>query len=177
MTDARQPTSTEDRTRVRLAAIVYRDGEGTALAHLLDNLLAELRRTGVRVAGAIQDDVPRDDRGHCDMLLRELSGGRTFRISEDRGPAAAGCHLDTFALEDAAGLVEASLADGAEIVLLNKFGKREAQGRGFRGVLVAAVQHNFEAWTAFAGPLAQTLPLDQEAVAAWCRTALTAPRR
>ena len=188
MTDTGSSTSTAGRTAVRVAAITYQEGEGGALARLLDDLVAELRDAGVCVAGAIQDDVPRDNRTHDDMLLRELSSRRTFRISEDRGPAAAGCHLDTFALEDAAGLVEASLDSGAEILLLNKFGKREAQGRGFRGALAAAVQRdipvlvgigarNLDAWKEFAGPLAEALPLEREAVAAWCRSALRRPCR
>ncbi|MEX5726690.1 hypothetical protein Ga0609869_000043 [Rhodovulum iodosum] len=49
------------------------------------------------------------------------------------------CRLDPAALETAVGLVAAGLSSGADLLIVNKFGKHEAAGRGFRYVVAEAV--------------------------------------
>ena len=117
---------------MRLAAINYDGSSGT----LVDDVLAEavrfLKRAGLNVAGAIQWNEPLPDRRRCSMTLEDLASGRRILASEDRGPHARGCHLDTGTLEEAAALAAASIESGVDLVILNRFGKQEAAGRGFR---------------------------------------------
>lgn len=168
-----------------LGAAVYAEGEG----HRVDALLAEvargLRLQGLRVSGAIQHNTDGGDRCRCDMILEDLSSGRLVEISERRGPEARGCRLDSFALEDAVGSVIASLEQQPDILILNRFGKREAEGHGFRGaienamargipVLIAVSRSNLSAWKAFAASLGEQLPADAVAVLAWCQQACSA---
>jgi hypothetical protein len=86
-------------------------------------------------------------------------------------------------LETAVGLVSASLADGADVLIVNKFGKHEAEGRGFRAVIAEALtlgMHvivgvnglNLAGFEEFAGGLATCLPPDCEALAAWASQAI-----
>jgi hypothetical protein len=81
-------------------------------------------------------------------------------------------------LETAVGLVTASLAGGADVLIVNKFGKHEAEGRGFRAVIAEALALdipvivgvnglNMPGFEEFAGGLASRMPPDCEALAAW----------
>lgn len=115
-----------------------------------------LQLAGIRLAGVVQtNDVWHPDRA-CDMNLHLLGGRlpllrRRIRISERLGAEAEGCRLDTGALEEAVGLCEADL-DAAEILIVNKFGKREKEGGGFRPLIAEALSREIPVLTA-AGPL------------------------
>ncbi len=162
-----------------LAAIVYEPGTGNAVDLLLCEAAGRLAGRGIRLAGTVQRSRPRVDRCACDMLVTDLSSGRQTSISEDRGPMARGCRLDTHALETLVAATEAALADGADLLIVNKFGKREAEGAGFRPVIAAALgegipvlvavnRAQIAAWQAFAADFAETLAPTATAIAAWC---------
>ena len=113
------------------------DGEiDLTLQRLADTLIAG----GYRVAGTVQINTGRTDGGPCDMDVRVLPRGPVLRISQSLGRGSRGCRLDPAALERAVGLVEAGLAQGADCLLVNKFGKHEAEGRGFRPLIATALQ-------------------------------------
>jgi hypothetical protein len=112
------------------------------------------------------------------MDVRVLPDGAILRISQDLGPQSRGCRLDPAALETAVGLVAASLSSGADLLIVNKFGKHEAEGRGFRDVIAEAVAMdipvlvglnaiNRPAFESFADGLAVQLPSDPTALMAW----------
>lgn len=107
---------------------------------LLERLAARLAVQGVRCAGTVQINTERADTRPCDMDVRVLPDGPVLRISQDRGPEARGCRLDADALETAVGHVAARLMAGADLLMINKFGKHEAEGRGFREVIASAVE-------------------------------------
>ena len=147
-----------------------------------DQLIAEvadrLTASGLRLAGTVQSNHERPDRKKCDMDLRVLPDGPVVRISEDRGELARGCILDSGALEQTEHEVERRL-DGADILIVNKFGKREAEGKGLAPVIAEALHRglpvlvgvnglNLAALLAFAEEDIQGLPTNAEAVADWC---------
>ncbi len=94
---------------------------------------------GYRPAGTAQINTERPDAGPCDMDVVVLPDGPTIRISQSLGSASRGCRLDPNALETAVGLVEARLP-GSDCLIVNKFGKHEAEGRGFRTVIADALE-------------------------------------
>lgn len=166
-----------------LAAMIYEQGQGHEPDALLRQLADALRADGVALAGTTQRAAERPDRCRCDMLVTDLATGLEHSISEDRGPLAQGCHLDAAALERIAGATLAALDAGARMLIVNKFGKSEMDGRGFRTaighavergvpVLVAVNRNYAEGWRAFAQGLGTELPADPEALRAWCRAAL-----
>lgn len=138
----------------------------------------------LKLCGTVQTNIERADRRKCDMDLRLLATGEVLRISEDRGALARGCTLDTQALTEAVARSEATLS-GAELLIINKFGKIEAEGHGFapliaealcRGipVLVGVNALNLPAFKVFAGGIAQPLPPNAQHVIDWCQSARVA---
>lgn len=135
----------------------------------------------LRLCGTVQTNTARADRRKCDMDLLILSSGEVLRISEDRGALARGCTLDTSVLAQAVVATEAALS-GADLLIVNKFGKTESEGGGFAPVIGEAIclglpvlvgvnALNLAAFEAFADGLAAGLPADIPAVTNWCLNA------
>ncbi|WP_297771725.1 DUF2478 domain-containing protein [uncultured Roseovarius sp.] len=106
---------------------------------LLAGLAADLDARGLRCCGTVQINTARTDARACDMDVRVLPDGPVLRISQDRGPQARGCRLDPDALETSVGLAKRQLTLGADLLIVNKFGKHEAEGRGFRDAIAEAL--------------------------------------
>lgn len=124
-----------------------------------------LMQSGLRIVGALQYNRPGGS--DCDMELEILPSGPRMPISQDLGPGADSCRLDIQAFEQAVGEVAARLG-GADLLVINKFGKVEAGGRGFRPligealgagipVLIGVPAQTRAAFLAFADDLAQEL--------------------
>ncbi|MEI4471525.1 DUF2478 domain-containing protein [Frigidibacter sp. MR17.24] len=157
--------------------VIRTDGAGAADAALA-RLAAGLAADGARVIGAVQS---RDGAGSCadEMRIRILPEGRELCISQDLGPGADGCRLDAGALEGAvAGLEAAFAAAGADLLIVNRFGKLEAERRGFAALIARALEAGVPvlcgltpklepAFADFAAGLARDLPPDAGALAAW----------
>jgi len=152
----------------------------------IDLLLAEvvdrLEAQGVTLAGTVQTNIERADRPRCDMDLRLLPRGPVVRISVDRGAQARGCRLDAGVLEQAVLWVSNAL-DGAEMLVVNKFGKQEAEGKGLAATIADALERglpvlvgvnglNLPAFLDFAAGMARELPPDAAGIADWCMTAV-----
>lgn len=158
-------------------------GRGASDRFLAD--IAEmLTARGLRLAGTVQTNPARPGRRECDMDLRVLPDGPVFRISEERGDLARGCRLDSGALELAVEQVMRRI-EAADLLLVNKFGKRECEGRGMipaiaevvaqgRPVLVGVNALNLPALRAFAGQFLVELPADPAAVVDWCLARVSA---
>jgi hypothetical protein len=133
---------------------------------------------GLKLCGAVQSNTEIAGGHHCDMDLQILPEGPEVRISQRLGSAARGCRLDPGALEEAVGLVQMRLPMGVDALILNKFGKHEAAGRGFREIIAWAVAEgkpvlvgvndlNIAAFQAFVGEIAEELPADPRALCRW----------
>jgi hypothetical protein len=161
-----------------IAALVYADGVYPDRA--IARAISPLRERGVAMAGAIQlqpADLP--GRHPCDLLLEDLASGEVTAIAEHRGKEARGCRLDVGVLTEVAETVTVNLrADAPRLLIVNKFGKIEADGGGLRGaiaeaadlgipVLVGVPARNLDRWRAFAGPLAVELPAVPSAITRW----------
>ena len=163
-------------SRSQLLAVVYVDG--FEADKILSDFGYSLRASGLRVAGLVQLNKFVRNRARCDMEIEELSSGVVLRLSEDRGAGARGCRLDRSALTHAAALLTAALDDAPGVVIINKFGKVEAQGGGTRDVIAAAVQlelpvivgvprRNLDPWREFVGNLAEEVSVDPLVVRHW----------
>ena len=152
---------------------------------LLESVARQLLARDIRVCGTVQINSDRPDAGACDMDVRVLPCGPTLRISQNLGKAARGCRLDPAALETAVALVETGLREGADLLVINKFGKHEAEGRGFRAVIGDAVERgipvlvglnklNAAAFHEFVGGLAIQIPPTRNALLQWALDATTA---
>jgi hypothetical protein len=168
----------------RMAALVTPGGRD------LDDLMARVARTlraeGLAVGGVVQSTACSGD--VCgQMLLTDIETGLVVNLTQNLGKLATACHLDSSALAGICGSLERQVEAGLDLVLLNRFGKAEIEGHGLRGVLEKAVMTETsvlltvrpdyaDAWRDYHGGLADDLPIDEEAVLAWCRQAAR-PRR
>jgi len=148
-----------------------------------DLLLAQLAETlaaqAVTCCGTVQinTDCPT---GHCDMDVQVLPDGPTLRISQNLGSGSKGCRLDPSVLEEAVELVGHQMVAGADLLIVNKFGKHEAEGRGFRTLIADALMRdmpvlvgvnalNLPAFEAFVGGEVTQLAPNLDELATWCR--------
>lgn len=160
---------------------VIAEGRGVA-----DRLLAEtaqtLRARGRIVAGVIQINRENARAGRCDMDLAVLGHDHVLRISQNLGPHARGCRLDPTGLEQAVGLVERALEARPQLLIVNKFGKTEIEGRGFRRaighalaegipVLTAVNTANRDRFLTFSEGLAESVAPQAGAILDWCERA------
>lgn len=150
---------------------------------VLHALACSIIERGHRPVGTVQINTE-SDAGPCDMDVKILPDGGTIRISQTLGHASRGCRLDPAALETAVGLVEAELAKGADCLIVNKFGKHEAEGRGFRPVIADALARdipvlvginrlNQDAFIDFVDGIATELVPELTVLEEWFRSAFT----
>lgn len=166
---------------VTLAAILYETG--FPIDRFVVAVATTLRAEGVRLAGVIQENT-RDAETSCSaMSLVDLKTGGRFGISQDLGPNAQDCRLDPRGLAEVEVPLAAAIKDSVDLVILNKFGKTEAEGGGLRSTLARAIELGVpvltavrppytETWSGFHGGLAIDLIPDQDVVLAWCRRAV-----
>ena len=163
---------------IRLAAIVYE--AGFPIDEFLTRAVSLLRAEHIRLGGALQENSP-GGAGRClAMTLVDLSSRGRFRISQDLGSQAEGCRLDAQGIAEFVALLDRTPDQNVELMLLNRFGRAEAEGGGLRFAFAHAMEAGIpvltavrapytEAWSQFHGRLAIDLPADLEVALAWCR--------
>lgn len=168
--------------------IAYTLASGRGETNLLvADLFSTLQARGAKLCGTVQIDIERDKNEKCDMDVKVLPDGPTIRISQSLGDQSRGCRLDPEALEKAVALTEKSLNAGTDLLIVNKFGKHEADGRGFRNtiaraldmgvpVLVGANKLNVDALVDFCGGLAEPLPADSDILLQWALNEIAVAR-
>jgi hypothetical protein len=171
----------------KLAAISVEEAAGAL--PLLSAVIGVLRAEGWRIAGYVQQDIPADDICCPQMLLEDIETREKHCISQALGPGASGCRLDSQALTEVAGraLVGLDAAPVPDLLLLNRFGKAEAEGGGLRAVfdkaallgvpVLTCIKQDYRpAWSDYTGVLSAALPATEDAVLAWCRAAIASRR-
>lgn len=160
-----------------LAAIKFGDGED--IDGLLESFANEQMNRGLIVKGVLQ--VRTDTLGEChcaDMDLLAIGEKTVFRISQPLGNGSSGCRLHPGALADCSAHLDAAIRQGADLLVLNRFGKGESEGRGFRDLISSALELDIPvlvavrstysaAWEAFSGDCGVTLPFDHGALRNW----------
>lgn len=171
---------------VRIASVVYH--AGFAIDAFLCEIASRLRTDGVRLGGAVQENLRAAADATCAaMVLTELKTQRRIRISQDLGPLSEGCRLDAAGLAEAGGLLDHLIDADTELVIFNRFGIAEVEGHGLRAVFARAVEAGIPVlasvrppytvgWTEFHGGLAVDLPTKFEPVLAWARESVRLTR-
>jgi nucleoside-triphosphatase THEP1 len=163
-------------------AVIRTSTSGAADATLA-TLAERLTSRGLRVVGTVQHSNRVKVGRHCDMDVRILPDGPEIRINQQLGEGARGCRLDAGALETAVAAVETAFVKGADVLIINKFGKHEAEGRGFRALIAEAAMQgmpvvcsvNDMSWAAldeFADGLASCLANDVAEIELWLGSSL-----
>jgi hypothetical protein len=128
-----------------LAAVVY--GAGDDPDALFTAFAGDLCRSGCRVVGAIQ--IGRSCRSENPRLgAMVLPEGELVPLAEDVRSCAAGCELDPVRLAGVAARLSNAMTDGSDLVIINRFGRAEAQGRGLASLIVRALDADIPVLTA-----------------------------
>jgi|SRR6478672_7633046 nucleoside-triphosphatase THEP1 len=165
----------------QIGVVVYDDG--LVRDALITRCATDLAASGYRLGGIVQSNAHRPGRRRCDMYVKDLLGGDEIKISFDRGNEARGCRLDPDAFARIDGWIERAVLEHVELLVINKFGREEANGRGLRTVLAEALiaeiplligisPQNLSDFLTFVGDSATRLGPDIDAITAWCRNAI-----
>ena len=165
------------------AIAAIRASAGEPVDTVFAEVAAALRPSGLRIGGVVQEEHRGSGGPRPVTRLRDLCDGTLMRISQDLGRHARGCRLDPGALAAAARRLEDTVATGVDLLILNRFGKSEAEGAGLRPIIeraivtgvpvLTAVRAEYvDAWEDFHQGMASWLPADPWAVLAWSRAAL-----
>jgi hypothetical protein len=101
-------------------------------------------------------------------------------LAQDFDPNAKGCRLDIDRLQSAGERVAQAMDGGADLLIVNRFGKRERDGKGLGylieralnseiPVVIAVSSERFSEWVKFAGGMTVKLPCARDALEAWWR--------
>ena len=157
-----------------LAALVYEEHQDPDA--VLRDFAMDLNARGFRAVGMVQA-------GQCaDSSLSAvlLHSGETLLLAQDFDPAARGCRLDLGRLQTAGERIADVLEDGADLLIVNRFGKRERDGKGLIylieraldaeiPVVIAVSAPSFADWVKFSGGMSVKLACDRGALEAWWR--------
>ncbi len=157
-----------------LAALVYEQDQDPD--HVLLAFASDLKARGYRVAGLVQTshrciDAPSLDAPRLSAML--VHTGEELQLFQDLGACAAGCRLDVGQLLDAGAQVASAIDQGADLVIINRFGRQEREGKGLSflvehalsaeiPVVIAVPSHRFADWIRFAGGMSVKLRCDRE---------------
>ena len=135
----------------------------------------DLRRSGVRTAGLLQLDSWPGQSADSEIRTVVLSSGEVVPLAHDRNLGATGCGLDCGQVASIARLIEAAIHEGADLVVINRFGKLKAKGKGLieliqqaaeanLPVLIAVPEHKFEGWIKYSAGMSVRLPCRRAAL-------------
>jgi len=151
----------------KIAAAVY--ANEVFPTSLFESLAVECRARRMVLTGVLQFPAFEGGDHRCDVVLEDLMSGHRTTLFDNRGAGAKGCRLDQAAFADVAARIEGSLEAVPDLLVLNKYGKLECEGGGFRNLIASAIerdiavtigvpQRNLPQWREFVGRLAEEIP-------------------
>lgn len=160
-----------------LGALVYHQHEkpDALLRNFADNLISQ----GHRIVGLVQLGHHCTDEVELSAMM--LHNGEQLQLFQDLGTCAKGCKLDVDRLMRAGGEIAEQLArSGADLLIINRFGKHEQEGKGLLflveralsldiPVLIAVPEIRFHHWIEFSGGMSVKLPCLSSSLQAWWR--------
>jgi nucleoside-triphosphatase THEP1 len=143
---------------------------------VLRDFASDLKARGYRVAGLVQTGQRCVDAPRLSAIL--VHTGEELQLLQDLGSCATGCRLDVGQLLDAGGKVASAIDQGADLVIVNRFGRQECEGKGLSylieralsaeiPVVIAVPSHRFANWIRFADGMSVKLRCDRETLDAW----------
>ena len=125
--------------RLRPAGVLYT--AATRELPLLADFARELTARGWRVGGLVQNTLRRPDGYKRAIVATELDTGAEITLAEYKGDRskASECGFDTAALAEATRAVRRAVETRADIIIIEKFGRREMEGSGLFDEILAAM--------------------------------------
>jgi hypothetical protein len=157
-----------------LAALVYERGEDPD--RVLSDFADDINSKGYRAVGLVQF-------GSRDVETPQLSArlvhsGEQMPLYQDLGHGSSGCKLDPGRLLDAGARIASAMEQGADVLIINRFGQQESEGKGLLHlieqalsagipVVIAVSSSRFDPWIKFADGMSVRLRCDLQGLNAW----------
>jgi hypothetical protein len=159
-----------------LAALVYEQHQDPD--RILREFADDLNRGGYRAVGLVQLGHHCSDANLSAMLVHT---GETLQLFQNLGGCSTGCRLDVGQLLDAGQRIAREIEEGADVLIVNRFGRQEREGRGLSylveralsadiPVVIAVPGHRFADWIKFADGMSVKLRCDRGALQGWWQT-------
>jgi len=167
-------------SNLKIAGVVYE--RGAPIGDVLSAFIQELKDEGLNVHGILQEtpedmDLPPENCGVDAIDIKHSTRVALVRPTQYELDNKI-CSLDLGQLAEASMILRRALDDGADIVVVEKFGRQEKDGGGLsedlRAVMaegiptvVSVPQSELEGWNAFRGELGENLPCDLDQLRTW----------
>src|SRR5258708_10326510 len=156
-----------------LAALVYDQHQDPD--QILREFATDLKARGYRAVGIVQLGHHCMDARLSAMLVHT---GEELQLFQNLGTCSAGCRLDVGQLLGAGQRIAGAIDQGADLLIVNRFGRQEREGKGLSylveralsadiPVVIAVPSHRFADWIRFADGMSVKLRFDRDALEAW----------
>ena len=167
-----------------ICILVYRRDERPDTA--ITEAVARLRADGIDVQGLLQEGTEGSASCCATLFLEDIGSGRRVEIFQNRGRETRGCRLDASGLAEAAAWLREAIESRPAVLVLNRFGRQEAEGRGLVDEIAAAAvagipvivpvnEKLLPEWDAFSGGADDRMPANPDRILQWCRSIVAAP--
>jgi hypothetical protein len=166
-----------------IAALVYQPHQDPD--RILWEFANDLAARGGRAVGLVQLGHRCADGKLSAMLIHS---GEELPLLQDLGACATGCRLDVGRLLNAGAQVACAVDAGADILIINRFGRQERDGKGLAylieraidadiPVVIAVASKHFADWIKFAGGMSVKLSCERSVLDAWwAKASMRSPR-
>lgn len=150
-----------------IAALVHQDADAADVQ--LQLFINYLFSQGKLVLGFIQAPETINQRHQSKMGIINLADGRYYSIAQYLGEHNSSCCLDSAAVSAASHVLTMARQQKPDLIIINRFGKLEAEGSGFADemleimsssipLLTIVPERFLDAWRIFCGELSSELP-------------------
>jgi len=157
-----------------LAALVYNSDQDPD--EILREFASDLNARGYRAVGLVQLGHHCADTPQLSAML--VHSGEELQLFQNLGTCSTGCRLDVGQLLDAGVQIASAIDQGADLLIVNRFGRQEREGKGLSylveralsadiPVVIAVPSHRFADWIKFADGMSVKLRCDREALDSW----------
>jgi nucleoside-triphosphatase THEP1 len=160
-----------------LAAVRYE--QGVNINDTPHRVVMRLRGQAFVVGGVLQEIEGRGPERCASLSVVDIRSKKRATITLDRGSEARGCKLDARSLAGIAHCIDDAIACRVDLIVINRFGRAEAEGGGLLScisdavcagipVLTAVREPYVESWREFHGGLGMELSSRTESILVWC---------
>lgn len=150
---------------------------------LIDRVISQLHQSKIYVQGFVQREIE-DDNCRSHTYLENIENGVLIQISQDLGDGSISCKLDANILATLSEIALDDLDRRPDFLIINRFGRGEAEGHGFRDVIgkacaleipvFCAVKKDYWAdWNKYTGDISVELPPREEDIITWSNGVMT----
>jgi len=167
-------------TDAPFAAVVYPPRSNSI--GFLGAFADELKKSGIRVGGIIQDGTVDADGTPTGINAVDVGTGAKVAINRPTKEtrASGACSLDPSGLADASSILRRAVDDNVDLIVVDKFGQEEQKGKGLSDEIMLAITEGIpllisvpepalELWQERTGAIGSVLELQNAALEDWWR--------